>query len=181
MPGIRGHLLSAILIYPLYFLGYKLTCDVLKEPFMPAVDVLLLSYFVYIIGSDLPDVDSETAPIRWFAHALIPMLFLVTVFKSDFMDVFRKKFEDLAIAVLVFVSCVGGFIGGYLLKLLRHRGFLHTLSFALIYAMLAGFWSFLGVKLDFDSSLFIGFSGFFGVFTHLVLDYRSIKVLTKWW
>ncbi len=181
MPGIRGHLLTAMLIYPLFYLMYFYASKALGFMFKPVLEVLLISYLAYIIGSDLPDVDSETAPIRWFLHSLFPAAFLITIYKTRLWKVFTGRFGDLAILAAIFTACVGGFLLGYMLKLLRHRGFLHTITFGVIYGGAVWLWSVYGILLPLRDSTFVGFSAFFGVLIHLILDYRSLRIFTKWW
>ena len=63
---------------------------------------------------------------------------------------------------------------GYFLKLLKHRGFLHTIRFAFIYGIVIFLVAKYGMDLKDKASLFLSFSGFFGIIVHLILD-KEVK------
>ena len=176
MPGFRVHVTVGLFLYPAVFLLYR----VLFPSYSPAVEVLLLSYVFYIFGTDLPDVDSEAAPVRWFVHSLFPMIFLYLLHRMGLDETLTSKFGSLYGSLFyVALSVLLGFLSGYVLKLLSHRGFLHTLSFTFLYSLSV----YLLLRLHFTEkdSLFVAYSAGMGPLVHLLLDYKGLKAFKRWW
>ncbi|MCD6448996.1 MAG: hypothetical protein J7L34_00615, partial [Thermotogaceae bacterium] len=70
MPGMRTHLLLGSLFYPVFYLIYFLILKV--DPIDEyGINVVVTSYILFVIGSELPDIDADFAPIRYFVHALL--------------------------------------------------------------------------------------------------------------
>ena len=176
MPQLRTHIYFGLFTYPLaYFLVGLIFMKAKWSHFsMPFDDLtIVLSYFVYVIGSDLPDIDSKTAPIHHFLKILASILgvFMLLSWGSNFLS---EKFGDIylhLIATSVFVLA-GGLISYILitlvlkLRIFDHRGFAHSISFAVIYGLLI----YIGFYKSASNSLFIALLGTAGVILHLILD-----------
>ncbi len=173
MPGIRVHLLLGSLLYPVFYISYFLLSKI--DPITTfGVDVVILSYILFVLGSDLPDIDADFAPIRYFTHAIIPAFFVYCFYKSDLIKNFFKKFGTLYGPFLVTSSVLFGLLTGYFLKLLKHRGFLHTVRFAVLYGATIFLAAIFGMNMKKNAAIFLSLSSFFGVVVHLILD-KEIK------
>ncbi|MBN2013867.1 MAG: metal-dependent hydrolase [Candidatus Altiarchaeota archaeon] len=144
MSGYRVHALSymvfiSVLLCVLSFLGFQ-----------APVSSLLPAFFVGFFYSLLPDVDVDRSMVRrFFVFCLLVCLGLFF-----FSDVF---FFALAGVVLGFFLFVSFFV--------RHRGFFHSFSAAVLFSLPLYF---------LDPVLF--FFGFFGFLTHLAVDGRFFSL-----
>ncbi|MCD6449879.1 MAG: metal-dependent hydrolase, partial [Thermotogaceae bacterium] len=71
-------------------------------------------------------------------------------------------------------SILFGLLSGYFLKLLKHRGFLHSIRFSLFYGIVVYISARYGMLLDNENSFFLSCSSVSGVIVHLLLD-KEIK------
>ncbi len=181
MPMLKTHLKAGVFLFPVYFFIFDLLhVEILNSWYEPSIKVLMISYVFFVLGSDLPDVDSPNAPIRWFVQSLVPIVLMYPMFKTELITKWLKGYlGSYSIPALVAISVVGGFALGYTLDLLKHRGFLHTNVFGLIYSGVC----YLIARFVFDLSgsdlIFTTLAGFFGVWTHLLLDYKLSSII-RW-
>ncbi len=183
MPGYRTHVLTGIILFPVVFLLYEFLYKIfIGDIFSPTVNVFIVSYFAYILGTDIPDIDSEVAPMRWFIHSLFPLIFFYIFWEAGYLEILNERFGDFFGVFLFVVLCVfSGFLSGYLLKFLSHRGVVHTMTFAVSYGVLCGVITGFMEVFNLSYRVFIGFSGFSGVAVHLLLDYKGFKAFKHWW
>ncbi len=178
MPSLRGHITGAVMMFPVYYAAYRLIGLLTNDIYRPGVGVLVLAYAIFVIGGDLPDIDAQAAPMRWFAQALIPVMLLMSLW--NFKPIERYfEFGTWGDVVYLSILVIGGFLFGYLLKFLKHRGFLHTSTFAALYAGVVYSWSRWGMNLGGDDLIFITLAAFFGVYTHLLLDYKNPAIILR--
>lgn len=173
MPGIRVHLLIGALFYPVFYILYFLLSKM--EPISTfGINTVIMSYILFVLGSDLPDIDADFAPVRYFTHSMLPLVFIYSFYNSKPINAFFKRFGILSWPLLITSSVLFGLMTGYFLKLLKHRGFLHTIRFAFIYGIVIFLVAKYGMDLKDKASLFLSFSGFFGIIVHLILD-KEVK------
>lgn len=173
MPGIRVHLLMGSLFYPVFYISYFLFSKM--DPIAAfGINTVIVSYVLFVMGSDIPDIDADFAPIRYFTHSFLPVVFIYSFYNTKAIRDFFMKFGVLSWSLLITSSILFGLMTGYFLKLLKHRGFLHTIRFALIYGVVIFIVAKYGTALENSTSMFLSFSGFFGVIVHLILD-KEIK------
>lgn len=174
----EGHVLVGILTYPFAILIASLLKSYLNLPFELTFASMALGYGFYVLGSDLPDMDHPDALIHRGSKPIVSVgigsfVFLRVRDLSNFTDYW---WANLTIAWLISAAVAFGAWYGFSAVVPRHRGIIHTLTFALIYALI----SFLGVKyglsLKFGEALFISLAAFSGYTLHLISD-RHIKLI----
>ena len=179
MPNLKGHITGSVLLFPAYYAVYYAVGWFLGDPYRPPVNVLMLSYVLFVIGGDLPDIDAPSSPIRWFSQALIPLALMFSLWNFEPLVKLFGKLGGWGDVLYLSVLVIGGFAAGYLLKFLKHRGFLHTSTFGVMYAAAVFLWLRFSLNFGGDDLLFPTLSAFFGVYTHLLLDYKNPIVIIR--
>ncbi len=177
MPNLLAHLRIGMITYPLFLLIYGFVSNFFNYKFSPSAVELAISYAVYILGSDLPDLDSSNAPLRNFTKA-ISLSFAIYIFTSFLFDKLASieqmkalpQSVILSIAVSISMLIGAGLINLFLaLPIFSHRGFAHSITFATIYGLIIYLFS----SSKSDAALFFGISAFSGVMVHMIADYRK--------
>ena len=170
---MRTHIKRGMLMFPVYFFAFgSIDALLFNEVFKPGLASLVTAYFLFVLGSDLPDVDASRAPVRWFVHTAFPGGMIALFWKLDPIWKLFERFEGLGPSLVVASGTIAGFFLGYVLDTLNHRSFLHTNLFGLIYASLCYTLGRFVLDLRGSELFFVALSGFFGVFLHLLLDYK---------
>ncbi|MFN6991482.1 MAG: metal-dependent hydrolase [Fervidobacterium sp.] len=182
MPNLTAHLKFGMFSYPIYVFFYLFICNSFQLKFEPNIIDLAMSYLFYIVGSDLPDLDSNNAPLRSFVKAF-SLGFSIYIF-TDFIfkniqnvplfEKFKYSFLynpflfslSISIAMLIGAGLINLFLS---LPIFSHRGFAHSITFAVIYGLLI----YLFTSSISKNPVFLGTSAFFGVMSHMVADYRT--------
>lgn len=186
MPNLVSHLRIGVLTYPIYVFLYNLIFAFLKKSVSLSGFDLALGYLAYILGSDLPDLDSANAPLRNLTKVFL-YGFSIYVFYEFLLEKFRSmntlsSLPDaiLSLAALGTSLAIGaGLVNMFLsLPLFYHRGFVHSITFGAIY----GFLVYLFLQPLVKNVIFVSVSAFFGVFVHLLSDYgkRPWKAFKLW-
>lgn len=180
MPNLIVHLKFGMFSYPIFLLLYSFVCNFFKIDFKPDILCLSMSYLFYIIGSDLPDLDSNNAPLRSFTKAL-SLGFSIYIFTPYIMEKLQgiQQIKIPYILVLPISLSISMLIGAGVINLFlsmpifAHRGFAHSVTFAAIYGLTIYLFS--SGRSD---SIFLGISAFAGVMSHMVADYwkKPIKI-----
>ncbi|MEJ5257249.1 MAG: metal-dependent hydrolase [Fervidobacterium sp.] len=175
MPNLLVHLRVGMISYPIYLLIYGAISHLLNIKFAPTPIDLAISYALYILGSDLPDLDSNNAPLRNFTKA-ISLSFAIYIFSAflyeKFYSIQQLKFIphpimlsiSVASAMLIGVALVNLFLS---MPIFSHRGFAHSITFAAIYGIIIYLFS--STKSEY--AIFFGISAFSGVMSHMIADY----------
>ncbi|WP_456422441.1 metal-dependent hydrolase [Thermococcus sp.] len=177
MPNYDAHVLSGIATYPVAVLIGEALRVYLKLPLGLTPTALVIGYALYVLGSDLPDMDHPDALIHRGTKPIVS----VAVGSAVFLWVERLIHLDpswLNPVVAWLIGALGGLIAWYLFTALmpRHRGVVHSLLFAGVYGLLAFLLADYGLRMTTGEGLFIGLSAFLGYTLHLTLD-RSIKLV----
>jgi membrane-bound metal-dependent hydrolase YbcI (DUF457 family) len=140
-----------------------------------------IGFVLYSISAEAPDIDHKQAYANSIFRFLLWVIISLLIFKYlytecyDYLPVFCERIVE---EVFLIISIIGGFgVSLLILKLLPvHRGPMHALWFAILYAFLiaVGYWRLWenggsGTKV-FSAVLFIFLSAFFGYINHLFLD-----------
>lgn len=186
MPSLKTHLMLGVFTYPIYLFGYSLVLQRLQLDFVPEIDLITVGYLIFIVGSDLPDIDHKDAPIQHQLKALsVPALasvFYVWFSKYFMNDLAMRMGESLSrIAVFTLSVLIAYLVALAFVALFKHRGFTHTLTFAAIYGGLLYLVT-RSVGLPHEKSLYLAISGFTGDMIHLIADYRKkpLKAFRLW-
>lgn len=185
MPNLLTHLRFGMVSYPFYLIIYISFLRFFKTNISLSVLDISLSYLFYIVGNDLPDLDSNNAPLRGFTKAL-SLGFSIYIFTNFIMEKLAnlpqlKIPEILLLPISVAISMLigAGLINLFLsMPIFSHRGFAHSVTFAGIYGLLIYLFS-TGKS---DNAIFLGISAFAGVMSHMIADYRKnpTKIFKLW-
>ncbi|USS40285.1 metal-dependent hydrolase [Thermococcus aggregans] len=171
------HVLSGILTYPLVILLASFLKHYANLPFELTTLSMIVGYGVYVLGSDLPDLDHPDSLIHMGVKPLVALMVGGAVFvKGGNLVSVGNSIVDLTLGWAI--AALFAFASWYVFSALmpRHRGIVHSLAFASIYGIVifASFERGLGFK--FGEALFIGFAAFLGYTLHLIVD-REVKVI----
>lgn len=185
MSNLKTHVNFGIFTYPAYVFAFLSLTKAFGENFSPDVYAIAVGYFVYVVGSDLPDIDSDTAPMHHFLKVMMTVLgtFAILDWSGAWL---AAKFGGgayypaiLSSFMLASAAASYGAITLVLkLRLFRHRGFAHSFTFAVVYA--------LGLCLAFYKnrgfSPYVPIAGGLGVMLHMFVDYRRepSKIFKLW-
>ncbi len=184
MANLKGHINAALFTYPIAYMAVFFISKGIGHTLSVNIYELTLGYFVYIVGGDLPDIDSKNAPIHHFLKVLASILGVYTILnwsQTMIANEFKGLFYPLALSIIV----LGGAVASYglitlvlRLKIFEHRKFAHSFTFAIIYgAILYGAF----YKKE-SQTLYIAIVGTLGVMLHLEIDYwpRIWKAFKLW-
>ena len=193
MPSLSTHLIIGLIMYPVFsFIYVWISNSILNSHFFPDPVLFTLGYILFTLGSDLPDVDARSAPIRKFIFSLMTVFMASLLYASLLMYMKNEDIFSLEMRILIFGSVTifsfifYSFIQKLLLKI--HRGIMHSSIFAIIYActiyLVCFFIPFgkisemimksFGLKFKAEGmnpTIYLALSGYFGVMTHLISDY----------
>ena len=186
IPGLYVHLNSGIFLYPAYYLAFVSISRVWKVDYIPGSVDLVISYLIFILGSDLPDVDHKDAPIRLFVEMfLMPLVFVkvLEIFTRYLFQPFTLFLPDhLSLAILMVLAVAVAFLAlKGVMMLTKHRGFFHSLSFAFLYGAIVFFFAYSLLHGNLPRLVFISTAGTCGVVVHLLLDVRGRIWRMKLW
>lgn len=176
MPNFKTHIITGILFYPTYFLLYSFILDIINGEFYPNESIILISFFFFVLGADLPDVDHNFSLINKIFRILLVGLSISTIFKIknyyDFLAFLSTKIYILNTLYIIIGIILGGLIGYLFNNLTKHRGKWHNPITGIIlgitsYFLIANNY----YSLDYNA-LFVSLSLVIGFFVHLLLDYK---------
>ena len=173
----EGHVLGGILTYPLVIFLASFLKHYANLPFELTTLSMILGYGVYVLGSDLPDLDHPDSLIHRGVKPLVALMVGSAVFVKggNFVSI-GNVIVDLTLGWVI--AGLSAFVSWYAFSALmpKHRGIVHSITFAFIYGAVV-FASFeYGLGFKFGESLFIGFAAFLGYTLHLIVD-REVKII----
>ncbi len=169
------HVLAGILTYPIAVLVISLL-GYYGLPIEASLMATALGYGFYVLGSDLPDMDHPNSLIHRGTKPLVAVVVGISAFRNLYVHVnVTPEWANVtliwAIAALIALASWNIFT-----KLMpKHRGIVHTLAFAFLYAAFAFLVVDYGFDMRFGEALFVGLSSFSGYVLHLILD-KSLKL-----
>lgn len=176
MPNFKIHIAAGIYTYPLYLLAFYLISELVK--ISPDIDPVTITFgfLLYVLGSDLPDIDAGESLARRIAEVLITVIVASAIFAEILLKYVYTvlaeivPFQFISIPLLFFVSILAGTLISKLLKLFKHRGFLHSIWATLIYGGIVFGTAFSIRSYSLKDSLFLSLAAFFGYNLHRFLD-----------
>ncbi|NJE43138.1 metal-dependent hydrolase [Thermococcus sp. GR6] len=170
------HVLAGIITYPLAIA----VASLLKNFGLPielSTMAMVLGYALYVLGSDLPDMDHPNALIHRGTKPLVSVAVGSVVYlrSVDIVNI-GTEWENITLAWVI--GAIAGVIAwyGFTAIMPKHRGIIHSLLFAFVYGLIAFALGNFGVGLPFEESVFLGFAAFSGYTLHLVLD-RDVSMV----
>ncbi len=177
MPNYDIHVLSGIATYPIAVLIGELLRVYLHLPIELTPTALMIGYALYVLGSDLPDMDHPDSVIHRGTKPIVSVAAGSTAFlwAKDHVKVNPGWLNPVGAWV---VGAIAGLVAWFVFSWLmpRHRGIVHSLLFAGIYGLLAFLLASVGLKMSIGEGIFVGLSAFLGYSLHLLLD-RSVKLV----
>ncbi|AEX85194.1 hypothetical protein XO10_03830 [Marinitoga sp. 1135] len=174
MPNFRTHVITGIILYPLYFLLFSLIADFFSIDFISSLKVILSGFFIFVLGSDLPDVDHNFSLINKFFRILLVGIGIQIVFKIsyyyDFLSFLHMRLYVLKTIYIILGILAGGIMGILFNKITKHRGKWHSpitgiFLGIILYALITK--NYYSIDIE---SVYISTALVFGFFVHLFLD-----------
>lgn len=182
MPDFKTHITYGLFCYPLYvFLGMAVI-ELASLP--PLVDSRTIGtgYLLFILGSDLADIDSRQALIKRIIEVLIAGV-IASIAYSSFISVKIQPVlmswmysAPLVVAISFSIAILLGVTLSKALHFLSHRGFFHTFWASLLYGATIAAFLFPQSKLatgnyTYTEVGFLSMAGTVGYCLHLILDF----------
>ncbi|WP_297535817.1 metal-dependent hydrolase [Thermococcus sp.] len=177
MPNYETHVLSGIVTYPVAVLLGELLKLHFRIPIELTPTALILGYALYVLGSDLPDIDHPDALIHRGTKPIVSVAVGSAVFLWAKSHVgINPAWINPVISWVI--GALAGLVAWFAFTPLmpKHRGIVHSLLFAGIYGLLAFLLVEYGLKMSSGEGAFVGLSAFLGYTLHLLLD-RSVKLV----
>ncbi|GAB6188798.1 metal-dependent hydrolase [Marinitoga arctica] len=175
MPNFKTHIISGVLFYPIYFLLYSFIMDILNTEFYPSESIILISFFFFLLGADLPDIDHNFSFINKLFRILLVGLGIFMVFKIrryfDFLSFLHLKLYIIKTLYIIFGIIIGGIIGILFNNMTKHRGKWHSLFTGILFGIIVYFLKVNNYYTFSFEALFLGLSLTIGFCVHLFLDY----------
>lgn len=182
MPDFRTHISTGLYSYPIYIASFIGITEAFNVKFTITAPFICIGYLLYILGSDLPDIDSNSALIKRTTEVILSAIVSAIFYISVSYPYFQEYLIDftnsnaLGIGTSFAISVLVGFGVSRVIDLLSHRGFMHTLIAAICFALIISmiYLSSEGFRVTdpvvITNSLYISLSGFFGYLLHLITD-----------
>ena len=172
------HVLGGILTYPMAVLVLSLLKFYGNLPIEMSFIAMALGYAFYVLGSDLPDLDHPEALIHRGSKPIVAVAVGSSIFLKARQYVNITPYEWANLTIAWGIGAIAAFASWYAYTALmpKHRGVVHSLVFAFIYAVSVFVALRYGLGFKFGEALFVGIASFLGYTLHLILD-RHIKLL----
>jgi inner membrane protein len=176
MPNFKTHVITGILFFPTFFLLYSFFMDIFNISFNPNTNMIIISFFFFVLGADLPDVDHNFSLINKFFRILLVGLGIYIVFKIkqsyDILSFLQIRLYIINTIYIILGILIGGLIGALFNYVTKHRGKWHSPITAIIFGVIAYYLNTNNYyQIDFYS-LYLGLSITTGYIIHLFLDYH---------
>jgi len=169
MPNFKTHILSGILGFPVFFLVFNFIYSQLFYEVYYVSNEILFSYFLFVVGSDFPDIDQHNSFINKLFRLFLIFGSVYYLFEYDFL---YKKYIPFSYNLSNFILIVTGTLVGLLLgmvfnKLSKHRGVWHSFLMGVILSFVVYL---LNLKYRTPINLLYSLSYFVGYSMHIILD-----------
>jgi inner membrane protein len=178
MPNYETHVLSGIATYPLVVMVAYLLAMYARIPVEMTTTGMIIGYALYVLGADLPDMDHPQALIHRGTKPIVSVATgsAVFVWVSENLSLAKETWLNVTLQWVVAATSAVIAWYGFTAIMPRHRGIVHSVLFATIYAGLSYALVSYGLKMPQGVGIYSGLSAFFGYLLHLVLD-RSVKLV----
>src|SRR6056297_2717851 len=114
MPNFKHHILSGVLIFPVYYLVFSIIFNAFNGHY-PLFNngELIFSFLLFVFGSDLPDVDHDLSIINKIFRILTIMFTVFYVFEYEYLFRDLININDFLLYNLIVIYI--GIILGYFL------------------------------------------------------------------
>jgi len=174
----NGHVLSGLLTYPLAVFFASFLKQYANIPFELSLMAMIFGYGVYVLGADLPDLDHPEALIHRGIKPIVSVFVGSAVFVRvrDYVSFGNKTWMDESVAWVVGALFAVGAWHAFSAVLPKHRGVVHSITFATIYGLSIFALCKHGLVFKFGEALFVGFVAFLGYVLHLIVD-KEVKLI----
>ncbi|SHE63273.1 LexA-binding, inner membrane-associated putative hydrolase [Marinitoga hydrogenitolerans DSM 16785] len=176
MPNFKTHVITGILFYPTYFLLYSFILDIANKAFYPDESIILISFFLFVLGSDLPDVDHKFSLINKIFRILLVGIGIYIVFKIrryfDFFSFFPFRLYIIKTLYIIIGIILGSLIGILFNYITKHRGKWHSPITGIIIGIIMYILKTNSYYIIDYNALFLSLSLTIGFFVHLFLDFH---------
>lgn len=174
----NGHVLTGLLTYPLAVLFASFLKQYAGIPFKMSVIATIFGYGVYVLGSDLPDLDHPEALIHRGIKPIVSVMVgsAVVVKVRGYLAFGNETWMDGSVAWGVGALFAVGAWYAFGAVIPKHRGVVHSLMFAGVYGLSIFALCRYGLIFGFEEALFVAFMAFLGYTLHLVVD-KEVKLI----
>ena len=129
MPNFKTHILSGIFIFPVFFFLFNWFYSLFKFEVNYIPSEIIVSYFLFVLGSDFSDVDHNNSFINKLFRLLLIFGSVYYLFTFDYL---YRSYLPFSYNISNFIIIMLGILIGVLLGLLfnamtKHRGFWHSI------------------------------------------------------
>ena len=176
MPNFKHHIMSGIFLFPMYYLIFSLVYFVFLNQY-PLFNngELIFSFLLFVLGSDLPDVDHDLSIINKIFRILTVIFSVFYVFEYEYLlrEIININNFLLYNIVIIYIGIVFGYALGIVFNsLTRHRGAWHKIHTGIIIG--AGIFL-INSKFNIEIRMFYSLSLVSGFYVHLLMD-KYIKI-----
>ncbi|PNR98104.1 MULTISPECIES: metal-dependent hydrolase [Petrotoga] len=173
MPNFKTHILSGILGFPVFFLVFNFIYSHLFYEVYYVSGEIVASYFLFVVGSDFPDIDHQNSFINKLMRLFLIFGSVYYLFEYDFLYREYLPFSyNLSNFILIVVGVLLGLLLGIIFnKLSKHRGLWHSF---LIGGILSVIIYLLNLKYRTPINILYSLSYFVGFSLHVILD-KNLK------
>jgi hypothetical protein len=179
MPNFRTHIISGIIGFPIFFFVFNIISYLFTKNFYSfSASEITISYALFILGSDFPDVDHQKSLINRFFRILLILVSVYYFFEYDYIFKHYIPFKGpFYYLLIIFVGIsVGTLFGIIFNNTTKHRGAWHSILTAVLLSVILFL---LNTKYYILIKFFYSFSLFIGHITHLSLDTINTNLKKK--
>ncbi|SDC02659.1 LexA-binding, inner membrane-associated putative hydrolase [Geotoga petraea] len=176
MPNFKHHITSGILLFPVYYLVFSIVFTLLFDHYpLFNNNELIFSFLLFVIGTDLPDVDHDLSIINKIFRILIVIFSVYYLFEYEYLLRHITNIDDFLIynIIIIYLGIILGYAFGIVFNsLTRHRGAWHKIHTGIIIGIILFL---LNTKFKIEIRIFYSLSLISGFYVHLLLD-KYIKI-----
>jgi len=176
MPNFKHHILSGVLIFPVYYLVFSIIFNIFNGHY-PLFNngELIFSFLLFVFGADLPDVDHDLSIINKIFRILTIIFTVFYVFEYEYLFRDLININDFLLynLIVIYIGIIlGYFLGVIFNSLTRHRGAWHKIHTGIIIGIVIFL---INTKYNLEIRFFYSLSLVSGFYLHIIMD-KYIKL-----
>ncbi|HOB15996.1 MAG TPA: metal-dependent hydrolase [Defluviitoga sp.] len=133
MPNFKTHIFSGILVFPIFFFLFNWLYTLFFNEVNYISYEIVISYFLFVIGSDFPDVDHNYSFVNKLFR--LSLIFGVVYYLFEYDYLYRNYLPlsyNLSNLIILSLGILIGLLLGFLFNALtKHRGIWHSIFMAI--------------------------------------------------
>ena len=171
MPNFKTHISTGIFIFPFFFLLFNSIYSHLFYPIYYVSHEIFISFLLFVLGSDFPDVDHNSSFINNLFRLFLIFGSVFYLFEYDYLykKYLRPYFNNniYNFFIILVGTLIGIILGKIFNKLTKHRRMWHSIITGIVLSLFIYLLNFkyrLPIKIFYSLSFMSGFS------IHIILD-----------